>query len=856
MIRNHRWKLMIPKNLTVKKVVLYSGVALVGLLTIATIGGSVFLYSTVPSTKGSMKAQGIHDEIEILRDSYGMAHIYAKSDEDAGFALGYAMMQDRMFQMELIRRAISGRLSEVLGEDLLDIDRFFLTISAGKDPAEIYRTMNPDIKKMVAAFSRGVNLALEREPLPPEFHMLGFSPEPWTPEDSASIIYYMSWEMNVAFSSEVFYSIMEQKLGKSMADDLFPPYLDQGDRISDTRYPVAPPVIPANMKDDSTTAALHSFLTGYEKAGDLLGMKLPGASNNWAVSPRYTRSGRPLISGDMHLNFSLPTTWYEAHIVTPEYNVSGLLVAGSPLIIAGANMNVAWTYTNVQLDDADFYLEKTNPENPDQVEYAGKWENVKIKDVEIPVSGKSPVKYRIRITRNGPIINDIHNNLNVPGDGETAKVAQKLKETPISMRWALYDNFHTPLALFKVMRSRNVDEVHTALKDFRVPGINWVYADVDGNIAFTMAAAVPVRTGHPSMGILPGWDPKYTWKGFVPHNQLPHEKNPERGWIATANNPQSSLFKHDVSRTYSLPHRYRRIRMLLEKRIAEIDAKRKEGIGPEKTGFTMEEFQTMLADQKALWPGPFVKVLLEDVKKSQVELSPIEKEALDELKNWDLTTPPESVPTAIFHRYLQVLAERIYEPHMDKEFYDLYMIRFETAFQSMLLLIRQPDSVWFDNPKTSEKEDRTRVNVESFRKAVALLQKNPGGGVKNWQWSRIHSLTLHHTLSRAVSSLGTILDRGPYTVGGTVSVVNPMTMMLNESLDAFQGVSQRYIHELGKPDKSLRVIPGGISGNFMSPHYDDQIPLFLENRYRPFVLTREAVEKDVESRMVLKPENH
>jgi len=781
-----------------KKIIKWFFIVLAALILVAGLVVYLYLRSTLPGYCGERVVAGIDHEVEIIRDSWGVPHVYSKSETDAAFAIGYATAQDRLFQMDMTRRIVRGRLAEILGEKAVPLDRFFRLITAEKSLEELARGLPAELTAAMEAYAAGINawLADPDAGLPVEFFILGYEPEPWTPADCMASYYFMAWGLSFSFEIELVWAKVLEKVGEELAAEIL---------IS---YPGGYPVITAGMGS-------HFIKTAGE-AAEALGTGSLGGSNNWVISGKKSKTGKPILADDMHLGHGMPGVWYEAHLNTPEGNASGVLIAGIPVVVVGANDHVAWGFTNTMVDDTDFYIEKINPGNPLEVEYMGQWEKLRVKKEVIKVKDADDVAFDIRLSRHGPLIDQIS-----PG-GEAVDGA-------VALRWTAPALSSPAVALYKANRAKNLDELEAALAHFKCPGQNWVYADREGNIGYWAAVGIPVREGFDGKLPVPGWEDKYEWKGWVPTDEQPHFRNPPEGFIATANNRVvDDGYPYPFSHCYAMPDRITRIREMLTEK--------------EKLG--VDDFMAMHIDQKMVmareW-APKFKAALE-----KVDLNEREKHALEILLKWDHDARPDLVAPTIFHLTVERMVENTFKKRLGGELYAEYIKgkRLYAVFNALRSLVNQGESAWFDDPGTQEKETLKDVVVKSFKEALAEAEKLLGSDMDDWRWGEIHTVTFHHPFGRFSGLAGYFLDAGPYPMGGSWSTVNPAAYFIDNPHQVFAGASMRYIVDMGEMKNSLRVLPAGNSGNFMSSHYDDQVTLWRTGAYRPFVLDRESVEKD------------
>ena len=779
---------------------------LLGLIVVTLAGGYAYLRSTLPDYNGELTVPGITKPVDIIRDTYGMPHIYAQTDNDAYFAVGYCMAQDRLFQMDLARRLSKGRLAEILGKDLVSVDKFFRTITAGKSFDDIVADYTPETRSAVNAYAAGVNyfIAHHKGPLPIEFSILGYEPDPWQASDSVAVHYYMAWDLNSGLSIEMLHAAVIDKVGPEMAKDIFPAYPDD--------YPT---IIPEG------TASLD-FLKTLAYAREVSGTEGGAASNSWVISSKKSVSGKPILANDPHLGHGVPGIWYEAHLVTPSMNVSGSLLPGIPLVVIGANEHVAWGWTNVMADDADFYIEKLNPANPNQYKFRGRWEDLTIKEEVIKVKGAEDVEFTIRQSHHGPIISDV-------------KKYEGLEGTALSMRWTAYEML-TAIPFYYLNTAKSIDDIEKAAAHYKCPGQNWVYADDQGNIGYWAVVGIPIRAGFSGAVPVPGWDGNHEWQGYVPTAEQPHMRNPDRGWIATANNKHvGDDYPYPISHYYTMPDRFVRIQEM-------ITAKQK---------LDTQDFAKMQTDFYVVLAKEWIPMMRTSL--SAKELSEKEKKALTILEKWDFVARAKDAAPAIFYATVNAMIENTFKKRLGEELYGQYIKNKDMVFNAMRNLTAKGRSPWFDDPGSADIEGIDDVIAKSFTEAIVYLDEKMGSKVDGWEWGKLHTLTLYHRFGKSSSLMGYFMNIGPFPMGGSIATVNPQPYRLSDPWEGYHGASLRYIIDFADRKNSRRVIPAGISGNFMSPHYDDQVDLWREGKYRPFVLDRESIDADARYTMKMIP---
>jgi penicillin amidase len=763
-----------------------------------------------------VKLPGLKASVEIYRDIYGIPHIYAASTEDAYFALGYLHATDRLFQMELFRRRASGTLAEIFGRKFLDEDIFMrqlgirhTTLAAWENPH-----LATKVKLEVVAYCAGVNARLQELTaasstaavgLPGPFKALGFSPAAWTPVDALVFPKYMGWDQ-AGTDTDVWMGMLVEKLGLATVEELFP--LDRPYEIS-TIPPSQDPSPTASRSPlspgESGTGARGFLPPGFDEAAQELHRHLVSGrfggpfalgSNNWVIDGKKSATGMPLLANDPHLGLSLPSIWYAAHLVAPGLNVMGVTFAGSPYVIIGHNDRLAWGVTNMQADTVDYFIEKMDAQHPHQFFYQGAWRDTARRTEEVRVAGEEPQRVEIESTVHGPLV--------------TTHGAR------LALEWTGLAPTLDIMAIARFNKARNLQDFKEALKDFRVPPLNVVYADADGNIAMFPHGALPIRKRGDGRWPVDGSSGDYDWAGTIADDQLPAAVNPGQHYLASANGrPAPVGYPYYLGWMWDPSYRTRRIHQLLSTH---------EHITVEQ----MEAFQTDAHDSAA---EVFVPLLLVAFDHKPFGDSRVGR-AIEELRHWDFVAAPESAATTLWSAWFRNFRDAVWDNHFDAAKVERWTGSWgysgsndrQPELEVLEFLSREnPTSPWFDDVRTPEKETRDDILARSFVETVGQLVKERGEDPSQWKWEKTNVLRLH-SLAQVPE-----LDRGGMPVRGDEFTLCPG----DDGGPVTGGASWRMVIDLANPGRSFGVYPGGQSGDPASPHYDDQVKPWAEGKYLP-----------------------
>ncbi len=772
-----------------------------------------FIHRPLPQTEGTVKLAGLSAPVKVFRDRWGVPHLFAETERDLLFAQGFVQAQDRMWQMEANRRLAAGRLSELLGEDALDLDRFLRTIGFLRAAEREYAAADLRSRGLLEAFADGINAYLKRHRgnLPLEFRVLGVDPEPWRPADSLAWGKFMAFMGGKNWQEEWVRIMLVSKLGEDRAADLL------------NRAGSAVP----SAAIGTSAVSWHNPRSKAPAWAPAVG----GGSNNWAVHGSRTATGAPLLANDMHLPLRVPSIWYEMHLTGGGLDVIGLSLPGVPLIVAGHNPHVAWGITFAYIDNQDLFVEHLDPEDPGRYRYRDKWLAAESITETIRVKERAkPVLHRVWETRHGPI-------LNLVGEPIVGR------RQAVAIRWTAHEPGNMTENLYLLNRAGSAAEFRSAASRWTEPAANFVFADTEGNIGYVLGARVPIRENGHGRGPFAGWRGENEWKGTVPSEKVPHFQNPENGIVATANNPiRIDGFDSYLSDDFAPGYRAARIKDVLANA----------GTVSEST------FRDLQGDLHCLPAGPFF-----DAVKDFKARSPAAKRLMELLLSWDRRLAAESAGGAVYMVLFHRLLENTFRDDLEElteKFFGVGLSplqplnRFSGHSRVILLsLMQEPGSHWFDDVRTPERETLGAVLEKSLKQTAAFLEQRLGTDSASWQWGRLHQVQMAHPLG-SFKPLDRIFNIGPFAGSGHFCTVAQSSAMpgMDFSLNGW-AVSNRHIFDPADWDRSRGSIVPGQSGMFGSRHYRDQVDLWKKVDHHPLYFSREMVEKEAKQVLNLIP---
>jgi penicillin amidase len=793
------------------------------ILIIAIVGGVVGLLVVrrpFPQTDGNLYLPGLQAPVDVYRDEYGVPHIFASNTHDLFMAQGFIHSQDRFWQMEFSRRAGSGTLSEVLGEAALSNDIFIRTVGWHRVAREEERLLSDDELGVIESYSTGVNAYLEGQDVYGlEFTVLSltgvqYAPDPWIPYNSLTYAKLMAWNLGGNRDAELMRAQLVAELGEPALNFLVPGYSDEAPVIVETA---------SNASLDSIPAAFTEFRP--------LGMGYGIGSNNWVISGDRTETGMPILANDPHLGIQMPSIWYEIGLhcepVGPEcpYNVVGASFPGVPGVIIGHNDSIAWGVTNLGPDVQDLFIERTNPDNPNQYLFNGMWRDMEIINEEIFIAGQEePLVVQVRATHHGPIINDVVGGV----ESEWSFGWQ-----PLAFSWTALQPSSLMQSVLQIDRAQNWTEFRQALTYWDVPSQNFVYADVEGNIGYQSPGRIPIRANGDGSIPVPGWTGDYEWVDYIPFNALPSTFNPEAGFILTANNavvgPEYPYF---LSMDWAPGYRATRIEQMLQA----------------DSSVSLDEVAEMQSDSLVVYAEDLIPYF-SALEPEDIRLN----DAIRLLENWDLNAQRDSAGAALFQVLQLELIDGIFADDMSTDLLERSRGRLLVILPK---LCEEPYNLWWDDGETLDiTEVRDEILLQALRDSVELLTETLGQDMSAWRWGDLHTATfVNQPLGQSgIAPIEALFNRGPVEVDGALSTVNNTGYPIGTSYDVSVVPSYRQILDLSDWNNSRSVHTTGQSGHPYHAHYDDMIDMWRNFIYHAMLWSRAEIEASATDHLRLTP---
>lgn len=781
------------------------------LLAISIVTAYYFIKKPVPSYSGKKQIEGLTNEVDVHFDDMGIPHIFAKSETDAYFALGYLIASERLFQLTLIKRLASGRLAEILGESLLESDIFFRTIGLNQYAEWSAETFEKEaesgLKASVTAYINGVNSFINTGPKPLEFNILGIPDEAFSLKDVYLVVGYMALGFAEGMKTDPLTEMMRIKTDSAKMADLYINWMPLDTLINKQKAISSLRLINQQIAGVFNTYPVSPWI----------------GSNSWVISGKKTKSGSVLFCNDTHMGYGLPAVWYEAHLTYPGVNIYGNYVAGLPFALVGHSEFCATGLTMLENDDMDFYYEKI--EN-DKVFYKGEWVKLKIHDEIIKIKGGGEKEIKIKTTPRGPLMNSANKDF------------EKWQQA-VSMHWTLLEFPARSLqATYMLNHAKSMDEARKGAAYIHAPGLNVMYGDINGNIAWWASALLLKRPEHiNSKYFLNGFSGDDEPLGYYEFAENPSQENPENGFVYSANN-QPSLKNGYYYPGYYVPgNRAERIQDLLSK----------------SSDLQTEGMKAMLMDDYSQENYTNLQRMLSCVGQKELKEN---QEIFDLLKNWDGSHSKEATAPVFYHHWIWHIFHKTMADELGDTLFNQYM---NTHFMKISTrdFLQNEHSTWWDNTTTPEKENQNDIISASFQHAIADILSKYGNKKQNWQWGAIHRLALKHPLGQ-VKPLNLLFNAERKNIAGSNEVLNNQGFHLNNEIDynVLFGPAMRRIIDFADLNHSESVLPGGQSGHVGSKFYANQINKFVNGEFRMQWFDEAEIKKQFKKKLLLQPQKN
>lgn len=804
------------------------GIPILISLILCGIGVGIFSLSLVTKTsidKGEIhESTSILDSVHIYRNKFSIPHIISRNEPDAFMAMGYVHAQDRLWQMDIARRAGRGRLAEIFGEQALQSDRFMRVMNLVDIAGRLYRQSSKTTKLILESYSKGVNLFLEKNPdkVPFEFGALSYSPEKWTPEDCLIIMRLMAIEMNISMWTDLAFGEIADKFGMQPALAMIPKntpgtvYQYGGTTQTEQSEDIA-----LNQNNLEGFSSIRTSMVFDARA--YLGFSGDGiGSNSWVMrtSPKG-KSSSVILANDPHLKLSLPARWYQAHITSPGFNAIGATIPGLPLIVSGRNDISSWGITNMMNDDFDYFIEKIDKKNSNYyINESGERVKFTYKRDTIIIKNGEPLIYDIRFTDRSAVISD------APPTGliKNASFGKTLfNRYCLTYSWTGMNMSDEILGVYKVMKSTSWADCKKGFDIWCAPALNVTYGNANGTIASATIGMIPKRGDKTNPNLpSPGWKKGYDWTGVYTSSILPSQSysgnDHTKRFIITANNPLVANPNVYHSALWEPSSRADR----LQRTLSEFDE------------YDVRDAQFLQMDVYSAYAKQIMDSILPDLLKKKKYMPLQAKKAIEKMKNWKCFITNQDIEPTIFTLFLEEYYRSVFEDQLTAPILRLYNIVTNVPTRIILHTIYEPESkwhAWFDDVRTKEmKEDRAEIIFRSFLRAIKKGESFYGNqDIRTWKYGKLHVLTLEHLFSSS-KLLSPIVTHGPFPHGGNNTTLNNGSWSFNDPFKQTLGASVRVISDM-RDSMLYCVLPGGVSGEPLSSHYSDQVQLWLNGGY-------------------------
>ena len=762
---------------------------------------AAWLYSRTlyPTYEGELSLENLSENVTVHFDENGVPHINAETQKDAYTALGYVHAQDRLWQMELIRRIAPGSLSEIFGDKLVETDVFFAGLGLVEDANESIAKIdiNSEAYKLTMAYLDGVNQFVEEGATPIEYNLIGLKKTKFTVNDVYNVFGYMSFSFAIAQKTDPLLQEIKEKLGDNYLAELEIPI------YSNT----------ALLKSEKNPIVKASFAKAMTAMYEQLPISPFIGSNSWVIAADKTKNGKVIFANDPHIGFSQPSVWYQSHIKTPDYEMYGYSLALTPFPLLGHNRDYAYGLTMFENDDVDFYIEKNNPENLNEYETPTGFSTYKTVQKTIKIKDAPDTTFTVKISRHGPIMNNLLKQID--------------DERPIAMQWIYKKTDNQIIDVgYQISHAKSLHDFKEGAKLLHAPGLNMMYGDAKDNIAWIASGKLyKYRDSINTKLYLDGASGKDEILSYVDFEDNPQSINPASNYVYSSNN-QPDTIAGVLYPGYYLPEdRGQRIEQLLEV----------------KNDWTQEDVQQMIFDVTSPVVPQVIANLVASIKTENFTKN--EQEALQNLKDWNGEYKKEDTAPTIYNRFLYEFLEGTFKDELGESF-PMFM---QTPLMKKMIAVqaKKAVSVWFDDVTTEPKETKSDIVQRSFINAISFLENQLGDTVSLWSWSKVISVEHGHALAAGGETLRKIFNVGPFSMDGGNEVINNQLFTLNETgiYKVKAGPSTRRVIDFSNIENSVSILPTGQSGNIFSKHYKDQAQKYVNGEFVKTMLNKDEIER-------------
>ncbi|WP_097459189.1 penicillin acylase family protein [Mangrovitalea sediminis] len=804
---------------------------------------------TLTPEDGHLQVPGLGKPVTVRRDKLGIPVIEAASTSDLAFATGWVMAQDRIAQMTSFSLIAQGRLAEMAGPVALPMDEYMRALDLDGAARKLLASEPPAMRQLLQRFSDGVNawVHMHRDRLPMGLALAGYRPEPWTPLDSLRVYTVLTEGLSVNVQEELAFLAAAKRVGVHKAAWLFPIYPDEPLPFAeaDKLKGVDLSQVPTSPVLDAVAATTRVWSQGL------------AASNNWVIAGSHTVSGRPILANDTHLMLSQPPLWMLLEMRCPQYKVGGIAIAGIPGIVAGSNGKVAWGMTMVMADTQDLFLEKTRRrEGKLEYLYQGQWLPATARQETFHVKDGATLTKTLWSTRHGPLLNGLV--------GDSAVNRLQPIAAPSSYGLALKDALQVPDqtldAIFRLGQAQNFDEAQAQIRRIRSIPLNMVFADAQ-HIGWQVTGRYPVRKHGTGQLPSPGWTGEYDWTGFAPDALRPHEEDPATGFIATANHRTVKGGPIHLSSSWYYPERFERIQQVLsEPHLHDADETL-------KLQFDRHDLLVPTVDRMLSQPA-MAKALDAAIARLPEAQAASARRTLKVLLGFDGDMLPESTAASRFGVFEYLFVRGLFLDELGPDTSPAWRALMEVSGITYSAeedhLRGRDDSPFWDDVRTPQKETKADILARALAGTEPYLAKHLGRSPAEWAWGRFHTYTWESGTTQFAAHMppfeaalarwvGRFQDRGPYPAGGDRNTVNVAGYTTGENFHVWDIPAMRLMVDFGAKEPLHVINSGGQSGNPLSPHYDDGIPVWLHEGTRPMPLKTADIDKQYTHVMTLSP---